>query len=424
MNKKKNYTNDYIFLGFLILLNVMNFVDRTLLISFSNFIVPELELKNWQFALLTGIGFLFFYSIMGIFMGILADKFHRPRLIAVGVLLWSLLTSVSGAARSFVGLLIPRMFIGVGESILTPTSISILSDRFPSNKMGFITGAYYMGIPIGVGVSLLIAGYLGPSIGWRTCFYVLGAVGVVLAAIMYFVKETPRVLEEQDKDQDKKINLKEISKDIFHALKSSPALTLCIYGGVAIHLVLGAAAFDQLWLVRERGFDRAEIAQITGYIGVSAGVLGNLFGGIGSDWFTEKFKLGRPMFLFWIILIIFPLGIAGRLVAPDSIVFWIAIILGFFQLGTLYGPIFSTVQELAPVKIRATVVAFFILNLNLVGMFVGTTGAGILLDILIGMGIEEPYTKTLLFFTVLSGILALPLFWFAGIVYKKERKGL
>ena len=207
--KEKIESRNYIFLCFLILLNVMNFVDRQLLASFANFIIPDLSLTNTQFGILTGFGFLFFYSIMGLFMGILADKFHRPKLIALGVGLWSALTAISGAARGFVGLLLPRMFIGVGESILTPTSLSLLGDKFPQNKMGFVTGAYYMGVPIGAGLSLIIAGYLGPIIGWRMCFYILGMIGLIFAGIMFFIKETPRK-NIKENVVEKKINFKEI----------------------------------------------------------------------------------------------------------------------------------------------------------------------------------------------------------------------
>jgi MFS family permease len=416
--KEKTESRNYIFLVFLILLNIMNFVDRQLLASFANFIIPDLSLSNTQFGILTGFGFLFFYSIMGIFMGILADKVHRPRLIAIGVALWSFLTALSGAAKGFTGLLLPRMFIGVGESILTPTSISILGDRFPQSKMGFVTGAYYMGIPIGAGLSLIIAGSLGPIIGWRMCFYILGGLGVILSLIMFFIKETPRSIKINNSEK-KKIDLRLIKNDLIKALKDSKPLTLCIYGGVIYHFVLGAAVYDQVWYVKERGFDKAEIAQYTGYIVVVFGILGNLFGGLGSDWFSKKFNLGRPMFLFWVMLLLLPLNILGRIVSPDTYIFWIAMMAGSFQLGAVYGPIFATVQELAPSHMKATVIAFFILNLNMIGMFIGTTGTGIILDTLIMYNenalvpISEPYTKTLLFFTLISS-LSIPMFWFAG----------
>ena len=421
--KEKKETSNYIFLCFLIILNVMNFVDRQLLASFANFIIPDLSLTNTQFGILTGFGFLFFYSIMGLFMGILADKVHRSRLIAIGVALWSCLTALSGAARGFTGLLIPRMFIGVGESILTPTAISILGDRFPQSKMGFVTGAYYMGIPIGAGLSLIIAGWLGPIIGWRMCFYILGAIGVFLALIMFFIKETPRAIKTENTEL-KKINFRAIKDDLIKALRNSKPLTLCIYGGVIYHLVLGAAVYDQVWYVQERGFDKAEIAQYTGYIVVVFGILGNLFGGLGSDWFSKKFNLGRPMFLFWVMLLLLPLNILGRIISPESYIFWIAMMAGSFQLGSVYGPTFATVQELAPAHMKATVIAFFILNLNMIGMFIGTTGTGIILDTLISYNetavnpISEPYTKTLLFFTLVSS-LSIPMFWFAGKGIKK-----
>ena len=79
----------YGFLAFLTLLNVMNFVDRQLLASFSNFIVPDLGLSNTEYGLLTGLVFIFFYAFMGLFMGALGDMVHRPRLVAAGLLLWS-----------------------------------------------------------------------------------------------------------------------------------------------------------------------------------------------------------------------------------------------------------------------------------------------------------------------------------------------
>ncbi|MDP6970696.1 MAG: MFS transporter, partial [Pseudomonadales bacterium] len=243
----------YAFLGFLTLLNVMNFVDRQLLGSFANFIVPELELTNTQFGLLTGLVFIVFYSAMGLFMGALADMVNRTRLIAAGLAAWSILTALSGAARGFWSLAAPRMLIGVGESIMTPTSMSLLADRFPPQRLGFASGCYYMGVPIGVGVSLLIVGYLGPAIGWRNCFYLLGGIGVVLAIVMLFMKETPRrhVVENA---QQEKLTFGEIVAVLGRALRKSPALGLTIAGGVAMHFILGAATFDQLWYVQERGF--------------------------------------------------------------------------------------------------------------------------------------------------------------------------
>jgi len=412
----------YVFLGFLTLLNVMNFVDRQLLASFANFIVPDLNLTNTQFGLLTGLAFIAFYVVMGLFMGMLGDMVHRPRLVAVGLTLWSALTAISGAARGFWSLALPRMFIGVGESILTPTSLSMLADRFPLSRLGFASGCYYMGVPIGVGVSLLIVGYLGPTLGWRNCFYLLGALGVVLAAVMWFVEETPRRHVVAVAGQPRP-TLAEIASTSWRALRASPALRYTIAGGVFFHFALGASAYEQLWYVHERGFERADIARMTGWIGMFAGVLGNVVGGMGSDWLQRRTRMGRATFLFWVTLLLAPISLMARLVDPHSLWFWVGVFFGMFQLGCFYGPTFSTVQELVPPQIRATVVAFYILSLNLIGLGFGITAGGVLLDFLIARSVDSPYTWTLVAFTLLS-MVSTPLFFVAGRRFQNDRQRL
>jgi MFS family permease len=367
--------------------------------------------------------FIVFYSAMGLFMGALADTVNRTRLIAAGLAAWSLLTAVSGAARGFWSLAVPRMLIGVGESIMTPTSMSLLADRFPASRLGFASGCYYMGVPIGVGVSLLIVGYLGPAIGWRNCFYLLGAVGLALAIVMRFLKETPRRHVVAADIDAPKMSFREIVAVLMTALRTSPALTLTIGGGVAFHFVLGAATFDQLWYVQERGFERAQIAMWTGWVGLAGGILGNLFGGVGSDRFLARTGMGRPMFLFWVIVVLAPINLAYRLVDGDTIWFWLGVFFGFFQLGCFYGPTFSTVQELVPPQIRATVVAFYILVLNFVGLGIGVTLGGVVIDVLIDRGVAEPYTWTLFAFTSIS-LVAAPLFYLAGRRYRGDREKL
>jgi MFS family permease len=330
------------------------------------------------------------------------------------------LTLASGAARGFVSLLIPRMLIGIGESVATPTSMSILADRFPARQLGFAAGFYYLGVPVGVAISLLIAGYLGPAIGWRNCFYLLGGLGLLVAMSVLLLRETPRkgVVLKADGEVER-MAFREVLALLWDTLKNSPALTCVIAGGVVFHFILGAAAFDQLWFVQERGFERAEIAVKAGWLAAAGGILGNLSGGLLGDWWQSRFKTGRPMFLFWAGLLLTPFGLAYRLVPGDHLLFELGILLGFFQLGLFYGPTFATVQELAPAKIRATVVAFYILVLNFIGLGIGITGGGIMIDALANNGYESPYTVTLFAFTLIS-MLALPLNFMAGKLYHRD----
>lgn len=418
---------DYGFLMFLTLINVFNVVDRQLLASMANWIKPELNLTNTQFGLLTGLIFIVFYAVAGVFMGVLADRVNRTRFIALGLAVWSALTAISGMAKGFVSLAIPRLFIGIGESIMTPTAMSILSDRFPAKHLGFASGFYYMASPIGLSASLLIVAYLEPLVGWRGCFYVLGALGVGFSIIMFFLKETPRrsaMAAQSKSDTPLEIpSFKEMFSVTKNAFVRSPALVMTAFGAVTFHIFLGAAMFEQIWFVEERGFDRNEIAELTGWMALVAGVLGNLFGGVGGDYFLKKTGFGRPMFMFWITVFIMPMMLAYRFVDPASPFFFVCMFMAFFQLGCLYGPVFGTVQELVPPQIRGTVTAVVLLMINVIGIGFGVTASGIFVDWLIAAEVENPYTTSMAFFTCIS-FLTIPLFFFAGKRFDQDRRAL
>ena len=416
-----NSTKSYSILGFLTVLNILNFIDRQLLTSFSNFIVPELELTNTQYGILSGLAFIVFYSVMGIIMGGLADRVNRPKFIAFGVALWSLLTAASGMAKNFWMLFFPRIFIGVGESILTPTSLSYLSEHFHRKNLGFVAGFYYLAVPFGVTLSFYIAGFLGPLWGWRNCFYALGLLGLVLAALMLLFKETPKRKKAIKNLSIRDVLTKETFIESLHELRKtirgSYALRMTIYGGIAANFILGALVFDQLWLVNDKGFDRAEILITSGTIGLPAGILGILFGGIGSDYYTKVTGKGRQMFLFWCLLILTPFILFFRLTDDTGTIFFSLLFLGFFQWGCLYGPIKSSILELSPEKNKALVFAYYLFLTNLIGIGLSTTTAGIMIDFLIANNIEKPYSITLLTFQLLSAI-CLPAFYVAGKNYK------
>ena len=415
---------DYGFLGFLTTINVLNVVDRQLIASMANWIKPELNLTNTQFGLLTGLIFILFYAVAGVFMGVLADRVNRTRLIAFGLAAWSALTAVSGMAKGFVSLAIPRLFIGIGESIMTPTSMSILSDRFPSKSLGFAAGTYYMAGPIGISASLLVVAYLEPLVGWRGCFYVLGGIGVAFGLVMFFMKETPRrTLSPTSAKQHEMPSIRDMLTTTQNAFARSPALLLTVLGAVTFHIFLGAAMFEQIWFVEERGFDRNEIAELTGWMALGAGVLGNLFGGMGSDYFLKKTGVGRPMFMFWVTLVLMPVTLAFRLIDPTSPLFMIGMFMHFFQFGSLYGPVFGTVQELVSPRIRGTVTAVTLLMINVLGIGFGVTAGGLLVDWLFANEFESPYTTSMVIFTVIS-FLTIPLFFLAGKRFARDKASI
>jgi MFS family permease len=399
---------------------VINFVDRQFISSFAPFLKSDLGLSDTEIGLLTGIVFIFFYTVAGLFVGTLADRYNRTKIIGVGVILWSAFTAISGFAKNFFTLAAPRLFIGVGESTITPTTMSILSDRYEQKRLGFAAGFYYLGVPVGVGISLLIAGYLEPMIGWRGCFYLLGVIGLLLGFLMLFVKDSPRK-NISNKPESK--TFFEIISLLYKALSTSKSLVLTIIAGTLYHIVLGAAQFEVIWAVADKGFNPNTFGQINGWIFVVFGVLGSLFGGIASDWTLKTFNLPRTWFLLILTLLLLPLAFT-RYLETDNILFWVGICSSAFSLGCFYGPIFAVIQELVPSSIKGTVVAFNLLCLNLLGIAIGSIVFGIMADYAVAQGYEDPYTNLLVGFSLMFLILGPPLYYFAGKYYQSDREKL
>ena len=315
MEKVKSAKGAKGILLFLLVLNILNMVDRTLIVSFGTSIISDLNLSDSQFGLLTGPVFVFFYSIMGLFMGALADRVHRPKLIAAGLVLWSVLTALSGMAKNFMQIGMSRLFIGVGESVMAPSAISMIADLFPKAKRGTATGIYYLGVPLGAGGSFIVAGVLGPMIGWRNCFFVLGAIGLILALGLLFLKDPKRgAMEEQaataaEEGQADLMtgNWRRVVSEVIATIKSTQALGWTMVGAVFLHIPLGAGQFAIVWLERERGFGIGEISATYGLIYIIFGTAGTFLGGILSDWYQARYKGGRVRFLAYLMLCMTPL---------------------------------------------------------------------------------------------------------------------
>ena len=410
MEKVKSAKGAKGILLFLLVLNILNMVDRTLIVSFGTSIISDLNLSDSQFGLLTGPVFVFFYSIMGLFMGALADRVHRPKLIAAGLVLWSVLTALSGMAKNFMQIGMSRLFIGVGESVMAPSAISMIADLYPKAKRGTATGIYYLGVPLGAGGSFIVAGVLGPMIGWRNCFFVLGAIGLILALGLLFLKDPKRgAMEEQaataaEEGQADLMtgNWRRVVSEVIATIKSTQALGWTMVGAVFLHIPLGAGQFAIVWLERERGFGIGEISATYGLIYIIFGTAGTFLGGILSDWYQARYKGGRVRFLAYLMLCMTPLLISFRFVSPSSSLFYIGMAAGMFSVSSFYGPAFSTVQDLTPVRLRGVMTGLLLVACNLLGLGIGALMTGILSDVFSANGVFEPLTKALLTADIMS----------------------
>jgi predicted MFS family arabinose efflux permease len=371
-------------LFFLTALNILNFVDRMLIASLAPLLIADLGLTRAQIGLLAGFGFVFFYTFVGIFLGVAADRFRRFPLIAAGVALWSAMTALSGWARSFIQLALPRIFVGIGEATLTPASLSMLSDAFPPRRLGLAIGVYYAGIPLGLAVALISSSVIAPRFGWRVSFFALGFIGLLATLLLLVLKEPQRrkslVASEAAAPPKAKPSVRELVRDLFRTLVERPALALALAGGSLLCYGSGAALHGVTWLVQERGFKYADAAFSAGIVAVLAGFLGNLAGGAFGDACARRFRGGR----LWSLVIMTAFFTVPAWIfystTPGTPLFYICWF--FTSAGTTawFGPLFSAYQELAPVHTRSTMVAFALLVLNLLGVGPGPLITGMIGD--------------------------------------------
>jgi MFS family permease len=368
-------------LFFLTALNILNFVDRMLIASLAPLLIKDLGLSRAQIGLLTGFGFVFFYTFVGLFLGMAADRFKRFPLIGAGVALWSAMTALSGFARSFVQLAIPRIFVGIGEATLTPAALSMLGDAFPRRRLGLAVGVYYAGIPLGLAIALISSSIIAPRYGWRFSFFVLGIIGIVATGLLFVLKEP-----ERRKTFDgagvatARPAIRELLRDLGRALVERPALTLALVGGSILCYGSGAALHCVTWLVEERGFTYANAAFNAGIVAVFAGFLGNVAGGAFGDACAKRFRGGRLWSLVFMTAFLALPAWLFYSIKPGTPLFYACWFLTSAGTTAWFGPLFSAYQEISPVHARSTVVAFALLVLNLLGVGPGPLITGMIGD--------------------------------------------
>lgn len=192
-------------LGVLVLIYVLNFIDRQILSILANDIKADLGVDDAYLGFLYGTAFAIFYALFGIPLGRLADSWKRVRLMTIGLALWSAMTAFSGLAKNATTLTAARIGVGVGEATASPSAYSLISDWFPARLRATALAIYSSGLYIGGGISLLIGGMIvdgwnnaypdgGPFdlAGWQVAFIAVGLPGLLLALWVMTLKEPKR----------------------------------------------------------------------------------------------------------------------------------------------------------------------------------------------------------------------------------------
>src|SRR5690606_5466847 len=147
-------------------------------------IKADMHISDTTLGLVSGVAFAFFYSIMGVPIARLADRFSRRNIIAVGLFVWSLATLATGMVANVWQLVVTRFLLGAGEASSIAPSNSIACDLF--GKVSRPMAIALLGTAASVSSIVLvpIAAWISQEYGWRAAFMAAGAPGLVLAALL------------------------------------------------------------------------------------------------------------------------------------------------------------------------------------------------------------------------------------------------
>jgi len=272
----------------LIVVYIFNFIDRQILSILAEEIKADLGISDADIGFLYGTAFAVFYAIFGIPLGRLADVWVRKNLISVGLGFWSLMTALSGTARSFFSLAVFRFGVGIGEASATPAAFSMLSDYFSPRVRATVLAIYSSGIYIGAGIGLFLGGAIVDSWNgafpdpaqapfglkaWQAAFFAVGLPGVLLAFWVWTLKEPARGLSEGLSSVEHPHPFRETGRALMAVLPPFTLYALVRLGGARagfVNLVAAALVAAAAWGVN--GFTHTPNQWIALGIGVYASI--------------------------------------------------------------------------------------------------------------------------------------------------------
>jgi MFS family permease len=341
-------------LAILALINFVNFADRTVILPLfpllrEQFSASDAQLGSLQFWLQVVL------ALATIPFGLLADRFSRTRIIAAGVILWSLATFVSGMAGTFMMLLMARAMVGLGEAAYGPAAQSMISGAFSAATRARSQAVFAAGMLIGGTAGQALGGLVGEAYGWRPAFYLVGLPGLILGLSVLRLEEPPRGPRSE-------------VVPVLRLLRV-PAYVALIIGGVLITFAgVSFITWGPDYVVRFKGFSLREAGVSLGTIGFVSLVVGVLVGGYVADRLQKRWIHGRVITIAVAFLLAAPFILWSLAAEGKGMVLTAFFIAGFFM-SWYHGPVTAIIHDLVPRRAHATSVGVYMFITQLVGAF-------------------------------------------------------
>ncbi|MGI4880032.1 MAG: MFS transporter, partial [Janthinobacterium lividum] len=354
-------------LGLLVLLGAVAFLDRQVISLLVGPIKADLGVSDTQIGLLQGLAFGILYATCAVPIGYAVDRHSRRLVIFFGVLIWGLAASASGLMTSFAGLLVARVFVGMGEAALGPAAYSILSDIFDRRRLALVLSIYSIGSSLGAATALTLVGFLIGVLGhgidlsvvgqlrpWQSVLFLTGLPGLLFCSLIFVIREPARTTPLTD------------AASSWSALRQfisiHKAFFAAHFAGFACMMAIAYAGLAWLPSVLTRGFGWSigSVGLALGGFTVTTGIFGLLFNGFMADrWFARGYRDAHLRYYAFAAPVIAIFGLTAGL--AHGIVPYLLLISPVLILANFAGVSAAAVQIVTPSPIRGKMSALYLM---------------------------------------------------------------
>lgn len=273
-----------------VLLYMVNYMDRQVLSVVLEPMKADLGLTDAQAGMLQTVFFLSM-ALLAFPISFFVDRWSRRKAVALMAIVWSAATYVTGLGKSFLGVVLPRIFVGTGEAGFSAGGTAWITAAYPPESRGKALGVFNVAIPVGAAFGVMLGGYLSTNCGgWRTPFLVFAIPGIILGIIAYFLPDYKTIKSPAQGAA----SIKSVVADTIELWRIPSLRWLFIGYGMHNIMSFSALAWGPAMLMRTLKLPESMVGIILGVIGLFA-IIGALVGGWLADAWQKRNNRGRML---------------------------------------------------------------------------------------------------------------------------------
>jgi MFS transporter, Spinster family, sphingosine-1-phosphate transporter len=339
-------------LAVLALINFVNFADRQVLNPLVPLLRQHFGVTDTQLGSLPWV-LLLVLALASIPSGYLADRFDEPKIIAAGVLFWSLAAIASGLAPTFAFLFVARGLVGIGEAAYAPAAQSLISDSFSQDNRAMAQSIFAAGMILGGVSGLVLGGIMGDRHGWQHAFFIVGILGVIPGLTAFKLKQPPR------RPRSELVPVMQLLR--------VPAFVAMIAAGICITFSsVSFVTWGIDYAKNYKDFSTKEASLSLAIIALSSAVLGALSAGYFADRLQKKLIYGRVLVIAFAFLAAAPFLLLAIQADPKWMVL-AGFFVSMFFMSWYHGPTTAVLHDLTPQRAHATAIGVYMFATQLLG---------------------------------------------------------